>query len=83
MTTEAYYTARDLMIKIHSLDAAIGSIETMTLNDMSGWVMEIRPNMSYPPESINHAGLLPKFLDLILAKLREEREELNRELEKL
>lgn len=83
MTTETFYAARDLMIKINSLDASIESIEAMTVNDTPGWMVEIRPSMTYQPTPINHKGLLPKFLDLVLAKLREEREELKMELEKL
>lgn len=83
MTMEAYNAATDIMKKIQTLNDSIESIEGLTLRDTAEWLMEIRPNNSHPLMIINHKGLLPEFLDAVLAKLREERAELNRELDKL
>lgn len=83
MTIEAYNAATNIMKKMQTLNDSIESIEGLTLKDTTEWLMEIRPNNSHPLMTIDHKGLLPEFLDVVLAKLREERAELNRELDKL
>lgn len=83
MTIEAYNAATDIMKKIQILDDSIYDIERWQLTDTTEWLVEIRPNNSHPPTAISHKGLLPEFLEAVLAKLREERAELNRELDKL
>lgn len=83
MTIESYNAATDIIKKIQSLDDSIYDMEGLLLKDTAEWLMEIRPNKSHSLMTINHKGLLPEFLDVVLAKLREERAELNIELEKL
>lgn len=83
MTIESYNAATDIIKKIQSLDDSISEIEALLLKNTEKWLMEIRPNYSHPLITINHKRLLPEFLDAVLVKLREERAELNRELEKL
>ena len=83
MTIEAYNTATNIMKKMQTLNDSIERIEGLTLKDTTEWLMEIRPNNSHPLMIIDHKGLLPEFLDAVLAKLRKERAKLNRELDKL
>lgn len=83
MTIEVYNAATDIIKKIQTLDDSIENIEGLTLRDTTEWLMEIRPNNSHPLMIIDHKGLLPEFLDAVLAKLREKRAKLNRELDKL
>ncbi|MBR2895938.1 MAG: hypothetical protein IKC03_09850 [Oscillospiraceae bacterium] len=83
MTIEAYNTATEIMKKVKTLDDSIYVMEALQLKDTEEWLMEIRPNNSHPLMKIDHKGLLPEFLDAVLVKLREERAELNRELDKL
>ena len=83
MTIEAYNAATGIIKKIQTLDDSIEHIEGLQLKDTAEWLMEIRPNNSHPLMTINHKGLLPEFLDVILAKLRAERAELNSEFDRL
>ena len=83
MTMESLNAARDIVVKINSLDEHIEILEELALKDTTKWIMEIRPNMSAPLMSIKHDGLLPEILNVILAKLTEERTLLTRDLDNL
>lgn len=83
MTIEAFNAARDIVIKINCLNEAIEVIEGLTVIDTTEWIMEIRANVTHPLTRVNHYGLLPEFLNVILAKMTEERAELTRKLDNL
>lgn len=83
MTLESYEKARDIVIEIHSLDAAMAELKDIMRNDTSKWVMEVRASKSYPLRSINHYGILPDVLDRIYSKHLEKRAVLVDRLAKL
>lgn len=84
MTIEEYNTATDIIKKIQTLDNEIYDIKNIIRDsDAANWNMEIRPNNSHPLININHKGLLPEFLNMVLSELCKERAELARTLEKL
>ena len=80
MTLESYDKARDIVIKIRSLDTAIAELQNIMQSDTSKWILEVRENKSCSLNEINHYGLLPKFLELIISRHRAEREKLINEL---
>lgn len=83
MTLENYEKARDIVIKIRSLDTAIAELQYIMQNDTSKWVLKVRANKSCSPKEINHYGILPGFLKEILSIHLVEREKLIDELGKL
>lgn len=84
MTKETYETATKLMAKISALNDSIRDIEyALESNYTEHWLMEIREAKTCPLNEVDHKGLLPEFLKMILAKLYEERAELEKELEEL
>ena len=83
MTLESYEKARDIVIKIQSLDNAISELKNIMRNDTSKWLLEVREGMSFSARSINHYGMLPEMLQAILSKHISERKRLVEELEKL
>lgn len=84
MTREAYNTATKLVAKIYALDAKILDVKhALGSNDTEHWLMEIRKARTHSLNEIDHRGLLPEFLKMILTKLHEERAELEKELEEL
>jgi hypothetical protein len=83
MTLESYEKARDIVMKIRSLDADISELKDIMRNDTSKWIMEVRPNKANSLRTIKHYGILPDILDKILAKHLENREALVDELKKL
>lgn len=84
MTIEDYNTATDIIAKIQWLDNCIYDIKNIIQrSDTTNWVMAVRPNNSHPFTDINHVGLLPKFLNMALSKLCEERKDLMEKLEEI
>lgn len=83
MTLESYEKARDIVIEIHSLDAAIAELQDIMRNDTSKWIMEVRASKSHSLRTINHYGILPDVLDTIYSKHLEKRAVLVDELAKL
>ena len=84
MTKETYNIATELIAKISTLNDSICDVKyALDSNNTEHWIMEIRPARTLPLNEIDHRGLLPEFLEKILAKLYEEREELEKELEEL
>ena len=83
MTLESYEKARDIVIEIHSLDAAIAELKDIMRNDTSKWIMEVRASKSNSLRSINHYGILPDVLNTIYSKHLAKRDALVDELAKL
>lgn len=83
MTIDDYNKARDLVIKIDTLESEIRDLREIIDKDTSSWMMEVRPFATFSPRKINHHGLLPEFLQAVLSKQRAKLHELKKELEKL
>lgn len=83
MTLEDYEKARDIIIQIHRLDNDIAELRDITRNNTSTWRLEVRASTACPYHSINHYGMLPEFIQVILSKHLEKRNELVKELEKI
>ena len=84
MTIEDYNTASDIMAKIQALDNSIYDIRYIQqTSDVAKWNMAVRPYDSHPYTVIDHKGLLPEFLNMVLSNLCEERAELKKKLEEL
>lgn len=83
MTLEAYEKARDIVIKIQSLDKAIADLKDIIRNDTAHWRLEVRPDTSFSLRVVNHYGILPEVLQAILSRHLAERKELTDELAKL
>lgn len=83
MTLESYEKARDIVIEIHSLDAAISELKDIMRNDTSKWIMEVRASKTCSLQTINHYGILPDVLDTIYSKHLEKRALLVDKLAKL
>lgn len=84
MTIEEYNTATDIIKKLQTLDDSIYDIKNiLQTSDTAKWIMEIRPYKSHSPQVIDHKGLLPEFLNMVLSKQIEERAELAKKLEEI
>ena len=83
MTIDDYNKARDLVIKIDALEGEISNLRSIMDNDISSWMMEVRPSATYSLRKINHLGLLPEFLQAVLSKHLAKLHELKKELDKL
>jgi hypothetical protein len=83
MTLEDYEKARDIITQIHRLDDDIAELRDITRNNTSTWRLEVRASTACPSHSINHYGMLPEFIQVILSKHLEKRNELVKELEKI
>ena len=84
MTLEDYNTATNIVEELHTLENSISDIKNiMQTSDTAKWNMEIRPNNYHSLKVIDHKGLLPEFLNMILSKLCEEYKELKKKLEEL
>lgn len=83
MTLESFDKARDIVIEIDALDAAIADLKNIMKNDTSKWIMEVRANASHSLQSINHYGILPDVLNTILSIHLDKRQALMDELAKL
>ena len=83
MTLESFNKARDIMIEINALDAAIDDLRDIMQNDTSKWLMEVRSSKSNSLWSINHYGILPDILNSILSIHLDKRQALMDELAKL
>lgn len=83
MTIETFNKASDIMQKINRLDEELYDLKDIMRKDTSKWMMEVRFSGSQPLKSINHYGLLPKFLEEAYKCSCEERRRLVEELEKL
>lgn len=84
MTIEDFNKAKELIVKIQSLDNNISELKNvLSTSTLQDWIMEIRPNTSCSLKHINHMGLLPDFLNEILDKHLAERDELVSKLEAL
>ena len=83
MPLDSYEKARDIVVKIQSLDNAISELKNITSHDTSKWIFQVREGMSFSARSIDHYGMLPEMLQAILSKHISERKQLVEELEKL
>ena len=83
MPLDSYEKARDIVVKIQSLDNAISELKNIMSHDTSKWIFQVREGMSFSARSINHYGMLPEMLQAILSKHISERNQLVEELEKL
>ena len=83
MTLDSYEKARDIVVKIQSLDNAISELKNIMSHDASKWIFQVREGMSFSARSIDHYGMLPEMLQAILSKHISERNRLVDELEKL
>lgn len=83
MTLDSFEKARDIVIKIQSLDNAISELKNIMRNDTSKWILQVRAGESFSARSIEHYGMLPEMLQAILSKHISERKQLVEELEKL
>ena len=84
MTIEEYNVASGYIEKLQTLEDSIYDIKNiMQTSNTAKWLMEIRPNKSYPLKAIDHKGLLPEFLNTVLSKLCEEHAELTKKLEEI
>ena len=83
MPLDSYEKARDIVVKIQSLDNAISELKNIMSHDTSKWIFQVREGMSFSARSINHYGMLPEMLQAILSKHISERKQLMDELEKL
>lgn len=83
MTIEDFNKASDIMKKINRLDEELYDLKDIMRNDTSKWIMEVRLSKTQALKSINHYGLLPKFLEKAYECSLEERRRLVEELEKL
>lgn len=83
MTIEDFNKARGLVAQIEGIQNEIYDLEDIIHKDTSHWLMEVRQNTAHPDKIINHYGLLPEFLQVVLSKHLEELHKLESELEKL
>ena len=83
MKYESFEKARDILIKLKVLDEEITELKRMKEHDTTSWTMEIRESKSCSLNEINHCGMLPKFLEAILAKYIAERNKLQKEFDEL
>ena len=83
MTIDDYKKARDLMIEIEAIQGEIYDLKDIIRNDTSHWLMEVRPNTANSLKKVNHYGLLPEFLQVVLSKQLAKLHELENELDKL
>ena len=84
MKIEDYQKAKEIMAKIDAINKNIYDLKDAMRNGTLHWRMEIRPNTGCPSfTSINHCGLLPKFLDMAYDELVKKRNSLTEELDRL
>ena len=81
MEMEKFTQAEKTVCKIRSLDNTIRSLEELVGGDTSAYGMQITsPTEFRSVVTVEHCGLLPEFLRMILEKRKEERAELEKEL---
>ena len=85
MTLESYEKAGEIVRKINSVDNEIRELRSIldTNSDLSKWRMEVRPSTTSSLRSIDHCGMLPEFIQMILEKKLMEYNELKKKLEDL
>lgn len=85
MTLESYEKAKEIVIKINSVDNEIKELQSLLdSSDLSKWCMEVRPlTPTALLRSIDHCGMLPEFMQMILEKKLARYKELKEELEEL
>lgn len=84
MTIEEYNVASGYIEKLQILENRIHDIKNIIqTSNTAEWLMEIRPSKSHTLKVIDHKGLLPEFLNMILSKWLEEYEELKKALEEI
>lgn len=84
MTLENYEAATAIVARIQELNNSICDINhILQTSNTAEWLMEIRPSKSHSLNTIDHKGLLPTFLNMVLTNLCEERAELKKKLEEL
>lgn len=81
MEMEKFTQAEKTVYRIRSLDNTIRSLEELVSGDTSAYGMQITPPTEFRSVvTVEHCGLLPEFLRMILEKRKEERAELEKEL---
>lgn len=67
MTAETYDKAKDIVRKMDALDNKIKQLQKILDcdYDVSWWCIDVSRSSSYPPENIEHYGLLREFLQMI------------------
>ncbi len=82
MTPESYEKAKEIVREINSVDNEIKELRSLLDRcNLSEWHMEVRPFSSF--RSIDHCGMLPEFMQMILEKKLARYKELKEELEEL
>lgn len=84
MTIEEYNVASGYIEKLQTLENSIYDIKNiLQTSDTAKWLMEIRPSNCHPSRVIDHKGLLPEILNMVLSKQIEEHEKLKKALEEI
>ena len=84
MTLESYEKAKEIVREIFYIDSEIKELQSLLDgSDLSKWRMEVRPSGSFSSRNIDHCGMLPEFIQMILEKKLARYEELKKELEEL
>ena len=83
MTIETHNKSCEILTRLNILDKEIDELKRITKQDTTLWLMEIRELETFPLKKINHFGMLPEFLEAILAKCIDERNKLQKEFDEL
>lgn len=84
MTKETYEKARDIIIKMQTLNGEIEDVKDILRNSsVDEWLMEVRASKSNTLRTIRHNGKLRKFLTEILDDYIIEYQKLKEELDSL
>lgn len=84
MTLESYEKAKIIVGQINSMKNEISDLRYLLDScDLSQWRMEVRPSDSFPIRDIDHCGMLPEFIQMILEKKLMEYSELEKKIEEL
>ena len=84
MTLESYEKAKEIVRKMNSVDNEIKELHSLLdSSDLSKWRIEVRPSTTFSLRSIDHCGMLPEFIQMILEKKLMEYNELKKKLEEL
>lgn len=83
MTLEKHNKSCEILTRLNILDEEIDRLKRIIKQDTTLWIMEIRESKSCSLNEINHCGMLPEFLEAILAKYIAERNKLQKEFDEL
>ena len=84
MTIETHNKSCEILTRLNILDEEIEKLKRIIKQDTTLWIMEIHESKCCSlNEKINHCGMLPEFLEAILAKYIAERNKLQKEFDEL